>query len=149
MLLCLSGLVLLCSCTEKPESSSSAAPANVFVSYERPDSPFAECGGYTAESEYSVPVYFASDTGVTDFAILDLSDPDVDEDGNLSYGTVTEIFFIKSMGKDQYVSAELVFMGSIPNNGFRYTDSDGTVKVFTVSQSGYDGSLVVNVLEQP
>ncbi len=157
LLVFLFGRLMLSSCTKEPESSipessepetsSQTAVYNVSISYDAPADTYKEIGGYTFENEYAVPVYFSTDTGLTDFAILSLSDAEIDDDGNLSYGTITPVYSVNTMASMQYVTADLVFYGTIPNNGFSYTDADGTVKVFTISQSGDDGSLEMNILE--
>ena len=157
-MLCLALVLILASCTKEPDSSSSGStehevssaprPVNVAVSFERPDGAFSEYGGYTVENEYAVPVFFSTETGAKDFAILSLSDAQIDDDGHLSYDTITQVYSVSELGKMQYVQADIVFMGTIPNNGFCYTDSDGTIKMFTVETSGYDGSLFISELEE-
>lgn len=37
----------------------------------------------------------------------------------------------------------MTFFGSIPNNGFSYTDKDRTTRKFTVNLSGKDGRVEI------
>ena len=43
---------------------------------------------------------------------------------------------------ERQLLVKFTFFGSIPNNGFSYTDGNGKTRYYSVSQSGKDGSLI-------
>ena len=52
-----------------------------------------------------------------------------------------EIYSAGDVSAEKPLLVKLTFIGSIPNYGISYEDNSGAVKKFTISQSGFDGSL--------
>lgn len=94
------------------------------------------------DGPYSVEVLFTTSHSVRDFKFLELSDGDFDADGELFF-TITEAFHRDTMTPDSPILVRLVFIGTIPNNGFSYIDASGAFHRFTLNLSGEDGSLMV------
>lgn len=99
-------------------------------------------GFYPAGTEFETTVVFRAEEAVSDFKLLALALRDVDADGNAVYD-IDEIFCLSTLRPDAPLAVPMSFPGDIPSGGFSYTDTDGTLRRFTVSVSGMDGSLVV------
>ena len=97
-----------------------------------------------SSSEYSAQiVLYAYHGAVTDLQLLGLELEDVDEDGSAHFReNVLETIVKVEPGSP--VAVQLEFGCSIPNFGLRYTDSTGSVKAYSIMQSGMDGSLLMN-----
>lgn len=98
-------------------------------------------------SEYETVILFYTSEDVSDFRVLSLELTGVDENGNPDFN-MTEVFNIPVLKADTPLAVPMSFPGDIPSNGFSYTGADGNVLTFTVSQSGYDGSLVTSPIGQ-
>jgi len=93
-------------------------------------------------SEPRVGVIFAPKEDIRNFEVLALTFKDANDNG---------IFFDeKTLYKTELLSAgkplvvKFTFFGSIPNNGIAFEDRNGVRHKYTVSESGEDGSLVLN-----
>ncbi|MCR4656158.1 MAG: hypothetical protein K5770_08025 [Lachnospiraceae bacterium] len=93
-------------------------------------------------TDYTAHVIFSVDKKVKNFRIVELTVKNIDDDGNIEF-LYEECFKKSSLKPNKPVYAGLNFMGSIPNNGFMYTDEDGNDRLFVLEESGKDGSLVV------
>ena len=87
-------------------------------------------------------ILFSAITEVTDFKVLALSDCNVDENGKISFHEKTLYTQPRLMPQCPLVVI-MTFFGSIPNNGFSYTDENGTTRKFVVGLSGMDGSVEI------
>ncbi|MBQ4535158.1 MAG: hypothetical protein IJA18_08150, partial [Ruminococcus sp.] len=75
-----------------------------------------------------------------DFKLLSLFMEDVSDDGKVSY-SVSDIYSYGTLTFDAPLLVELTFYGDTPSYGVSYTDETGETKRFSISMSGYDGSL--------
>lgn len=83
---------------------------------------------------------------VTDLQLISLELEEVEQDGSIQFKqTILETVPTLEPGKPLMV--QLVFAGSIPNFGVRYTDDFGVTKTFSILQSGMDGSLLMTEIE--
>lgn len=101
---------------------------------------------YPADAEYETTVVFRASEGVADFKLLALALRDADEAGNVTFDR-SEAFHIPELKAGAALAVPMSFPGDIPSSGFSYTDADGSVKAYTISVSGKDGSLLVTPLE--
>ena len=92
--------------------------------------------------QYTTHVLISTDSEVRDFTLYELSLADVDDNGKAEYD-MKECFSVKELKPDKPLCAGMNFPGDMPNNGFKYTDRNGTEHFFVISVSGRDGSLVV------
>lgn len=97
---------------------------------------------FTADSsEYAVRILFSTDRPVRDFKLYNLElDPDSEE---VAF-KAAEFYTLDDMVPDESVVITMTFAGDIPNYGVSYVDTDGTEKIFSISQSGEDGSIVLD-----
>ena len=104
-------------------------------------------GGYTEftadSSEYSGKIVFSTDKGVSDFKLLALTFEDIDDEGKITY-QIEELYTQEALTADTQLVVELTFMGEIPNYGISYDNHTGEIQRFTVSESGYDGSVILS-----
>lgn len=94
--------------------------------------------------EYSTQIALCAFHGsVTDVELLSLELEDIDEQGQASFRkTLLETIPILEPGKP--VVVQLSFGCTIPNFGIRYTDDTGVTRAYSLTQSGMDGSLLMN-----
>ena len=93
--------------------------------------------------EYSVNVIFSPKEKLYDFAVLQLSLLSVSDDGVPSFDRKV-VHQVSELTSAKPLVVRLTFMGSIPNYGVSYRDSDGKTHFCTLSESGFDGSLEVS-----
>ncbi len=93
-------------------------------------------------AEYTTHVLFSVKEDVKNFKIVELFTKNIDDDGHIEF-LYEERFKLDMLTKDKPVCAGINFYGSIPNNGFMYTDKDGNDHLFVIDQSGKDGSLYI------
>ena len=140
-----------------PASTEESAEENVFEGEEASDEPAgpatvtavwaddAEIGDhldFEADTDSDTKVVFSTDTKVTDFALLSVVLESISDDGiaEFSYETV---YLQEKLEPGLPLVVNMTFYGDLPNYGIGYTDTDGTVRHFTVSISGEDGSLIL------
>ena len=87
-------------------------------------------------------IYFSTDQTVTDFKELSLTFESVDDDGNVRFA-VEETYDHGTMTPEVPLLVRMELMGTIPNNGISYIDSNGNTRYFSLNVSGYDGSLLL------
>lgn len=97
---------------------------------------------FPTDAAYETTVVFRAIEDVRDFRVLALAILDVDEAGHTTFEQ-TELFALPELRADEPLAVPMSFPGDIPSNGFSYVDADGTTRLFTLSMSGMDGSLVV------
>ncbi len=93
--------------------------------------------------EVAARVLFTTDGAVKDFTVLALSSPEIDNNGNLTFET-TPVCEVELFTADTPIVVVMSFLGDIPNYGISYDNGMGEVQRFTVSESGYDGSLILS-----
>lgn len=101
---------------------------------------------FALDEPFETAVLFRSDEEVADFTLLALTLKDVDTNGHATFDT-DEVFCIPALRADIPLAIPMNFPGDIPSNGFSYKDEDGTTKTYTISISGFDGSLVIAPLD--
>lgn len=87
-------------------------------------------------------VTFTSDSTVKNFEILSLT-TDLAQDGTASYTLGDVLYAMAELPQESPVTAELVFIGVLPNLAVRCQETDGTERCFTLTVSGEDGSLLL------
>ena len=86
-------------------------------------------------------VVFSVNHPVKNFKVLALQFKDFDNNGKPVF-LVKELFTKEVLSPDRQLLVQFSFFGSIPNNGFSYTDPNGKTRYYFVSESGKDGSLL-------
>ena len=100
-----------------------------------------------SDTEYSTKIALCAYNGaVTDLQLLSLELENVDENGQASFKQeILETLSTLEPGSPMVVQLE--FGCTIPTFGFRYTDSTGVTKTYSLMQSGMDGSLLMNEIK--
>ncbi|MGN0649688.1 MAG: hypothetical protein ACI4KM_04560 [Oscillospiraceae bacterium] len=99
---------------------------------------------FTADSsEFSGKIVFSADKDVSDFKLLSLTYEDMDDEGNITY-SIEELYTQDTLTADMALVVELTFVGEIPNFGISYDNHTGEIQRFTLSESGYDGSVILS-----
>ena len=93
------------------------------------------------DGEYAVKIVYASNTIVTDVRVLSLAMTDY-KDGKPVFDE-TELYRQEQLAPDCPLIVTLVFAGDLPTNGISYVDINGDTQRFALSQSGKDGSLIL------
>lgn len=91
-------------------------------------------------TEYEVQVIFATDRTVTDFRFLALTPREEGE--TLAWDTET-LYTLEVFSPGTPLVVTTTFAGDLPGRGIAYTDTDGTLRQYTLSLSGKDGSLLL------
>ena len=84
----------------------------------------------------------AGSESVKNFSVLSLTLQDVDDAGVPTYD-IEEVYTLDKLTAEKPLLVYFDFIGDIPNNGIKYCDENGVCHYFTVSESGYDGSVVL------
>lgn len=79
---------------------------------------------------------------IRDFSFEQLEFVDCDDEGNVKFNKM-EIYRLTDFYKGVGFPINITLFGDIPNNGFSYLGDDGLYKHFTISESGFDGSLTI------
>ncbi len=90
--------------------------------------------------EYSMRVAFQTDRPVYEFTVLALEYVDMTEEGSVQYNSSARCV-LPELTPDEALVVSMEFMGTIPNNGITFVDTDGRPRFYTVNVSGMDGSL--------
>lgn len=94
------------------------------------------------ESSGIQKVVFYTDEIVTDFKVLALEETGYDENYNSIY-SIDELYTLEEFVPNEPFVVSLLDYEFIPRNGFSYTDKNGRSWRFAISQSGYDGSMIL------
>lgn len=132
---------------EDPISQSGPAPVSVrYLEPERDHTPYWVTLYDGLEAEFAL---FTTEERVTDFTLWTLSAEDYTETGAVLFSSI-QVFLEPGldslpevMTPDTPVAVQLVFWGDTPGYGISYVDENGTFRRFILSQSGYDGSLLL------
>ena len=102
---------------------------------------------FTADnSEYETEVVFFANYGdVYDFEFCEIKWLD-DSDGGESDIEFVPVYKTETLTQDTPLVVTMTFWGDIPSYGIRYTDSEGAEHSGTISTSGMDGSLILDVI---
>ena len=127
---------------ETKESGSETGECPISVKYEDKE-PADSCIVYEPAyvDEYTAHILIKTSKEVKNFRIVTVTM----EDNNGSYKFVpTECYKLDTFTADTPIYAGMNFPGDMPNNGFIYADENGKDRFFVISQSGEDGSLIIN-----
>ena len=87
-------------------------------------------------------VTFTTDSRVEDFRIITVT-TEIAEDGSAGYTRGETLYAAAELGQGAPLTAEITFMGVLPDRALCYRDTDGTERCFTLTVSGEDGSLLM------
>ena len=90
-------------------------------------------------------IRFSFDAEVHGFRIINLNITDITEDGELVF-TYSEAIDGLNFNSGDEATFVMSFLGDIPNYGVAYLDSHGDEHLLTISESGYDGSIILSEL---
>lgn len=93
-----------------------------------------------SEEPAGVMLRLTVDAPVTDLRVLALTLKNIDKNGKAEFNEEEKIL-VGEVKPEDIILIDMTMIGDIPNNGISYTDTDGTVKRFSVNMSGKDGSL--------
>ena len=93
------------------------------------------------QGESHAGVVFSVNNPIRNFKVLSLHCKDIDANGKPNL-LVKERYTKEVLRPERRLLVKYTFFGSIPNNGFSYTDANGKTRSYAVSQSGMDGSLL-------
>ena len=100
-----------------------------------------------SDTEYTSRIALCAYNGaVTELQLLSLELENVAEDGIAQFQQKV-LETLPSLEPGRPLVVQLEFGCTIPNFGFRYTDSTGVTRAFSLMQSGMDGSLLMNEIE--
>lgn len=102
---------------------------------------------FTADnSEYETEVVFFANYGdVYDFEFCEIKWLDDSDSGESDFEFVP-VYKTETLTQDTPLVVTMTFWGDMPSYGIRYTDSEGTEHSGTISTSGMDGSLILDVI---
>ena len=87
-------------------------------------------------------ILFVADSTVTDFQISSLFLESVDDAGNMEF-SVTPLYTQDSLTPAWALVVDLTFYGDLPSYGISYVDANRQLWRFTITISGYDGSILL------
>ena len=87
-------------------------------------------------------IVFVADSTVTDFQISSLFLESVDDYGNMNF-SVSPLYTQDSLTPAWALVADLTFYGDLPSYGISYVDANRQLWRFTITISGYDGSILL------
>ena len=94
------------------------------------------------DGELSTEIAFRSTRDLQNFQFLSVALEDVNESG--AYFTATELYSLDTLTPERPLLVQTSFPGDMPSIGVSYTDADGVTRYYSVSESGYDGSLILS-----
>ena len=83
-----------------------------------------------------------SDYPVRDLKVLSLELADVSQDGKITFSE-REMFSMPVLFPSRPLLLTVTFEGTIPTRGISYVDADGVTRRFSLSLSGFDGSIMM------
>lgn len=96
-----------------------------------------------ATGDWTVGVLYIATEPIEDMSILDIEFVDCDDEGNETYNITGETKY-GTIAPEMPISVMIEMVGDIPNNGFSFKDNTGKTRYFSISESGKDGSIVIN-----
>jgi hypothetical protein len=125
--------------TPGPAETEAPAPAVLRLQWAEELAELPEHESFVAaQGEWAVQILIETDRPVGDFRVLALTP----EDGAEGLRFREEaLFTLPELRPERPLLLTLVFYGDIPNNGFSYVDTDGSLRRCALGLSGEDGSL--------
>lgn len=96
----------------------------------------------------SIDAVFCALVPVENFAVVSLLLQETVENGTDPQFSVTKLYEHGTLTPDQPLNVTLTVYGAIPTYGVSFTDPNGTERLFGVTVSGKDGSLVLTEIRQ-
>lgn len=120
------------------------APGAVSVHYAQDvQADWSACDWVIIDDTAPVEAAFCTTVPVEDFKLVSLLLQDISEDGSQMYFEATDLFDYGTLEPDRPLHVTLTIYGTIPSYGISFTDYTGTYRLFAVTMSGYDGSLML------
>lgn len=117
------------------------------------DSPEKLAAGYemvmASGEDHAARVLVTAQKPLKNFRIvaITLADNDDPNDSTIRFKVLATLHARDMFTPDTPICAVVPMIGSIPNIGFFYTAEDGTDRLFSLNQSGRDGSLYLTAEE--
>ena len=93
--------------------------------------------------EYEVGIVFTAERALQNFKVLSISLEGMEDDG-MPVFSVLELHTQDALTPERPLLVRTSFPGDLPSNGICYTDDSGATRYFSVSESGFDGSLILS-----
>ena len=100
----------------------------------------------SSTSEYAVGVVINPLQDVKNFKFYSLVFKDMGNGQDLDY-LVDELYSVKELKEQEPILIKMEFPGDMPTNAISYEDEDGRTVYYAIYQSGYDGSLGLELLD--
>lgn len=137
--------VVTTSTTAEDSTNNTNEPATVYATFAKDiDIDLTNAQRFTVDnSDYETEIVFTANESVKSFSFCSLSwlyNEDLDE---------SDFEFVPMFTTDNFdepVVVTMTFWGDVPSYGILFTDADGTEHSATISTSGMDGSLILDVI---
>jgi len=128
---------------QSPTDTAHSAEAIVTADYAN-DAFLADTNSYDEViidlSEAQTRIVFTANATVKDFKYLEILLTDCIDD-KCFFDIVEELYSTDSLRPERPLVIGMEFIGSIPNRGISFMDETGTIRYFSINQSGRDGSV--------
>ncbi|HQC36522.1 MAG TPA: hypothetical protein PL035_05540, partial [Bacillota bacterium] len=94
------------------------------------------------ETDMGIDIVIAPDSPAKSFRFLKLEYLSSDDSGNIEFD-VEELFSVDELLPEKPFMVRMTMFGTIPGYGFSYLGADGLEKRFAISESGFDGSIIL------
>lgn len=133
------------STVEESSTNKINEPATVSADFAKDtDIDLTNAQRFTADnSDYETEIVFTANESVKSFSFCSLSWLDNEDSGESDFEFVP---MFTTDNFDEPVVVTMTFWGDIPSYGILFTDADGTEHCATISTSGMDGSLILDVI---
>ena len=129
----------------RPDSAydDSGVVLRVLRADERFFATFADAENFVHDDgEFSTEIAFCPTRDLRNFKFLSIAWQDFNEDG--AFFSAEELYSLGALTPERPLLVQTSFPGDMPTTGISYTDADGVTQYYSVSESGYDGSLVLS-----
>jgi hypothetical protein len=99
-------------------------------------------------TEHQVQLLVTTEQRVENFKFLGLLASGADENDNIIFD-IDERYALDALTPDKPLLLWMTFFGDLPSYGFSYEDETGQTRYFSISLSGYDGSVMVIEFKNP
>ena len=120
--------------TDNPAGSENSQTVNVYVE-EGALPGNCEYFDYAAGDPYAMNIVFSPDSTVQEFCLYEITWEQKEE--------FSQIYHKRELTPDKPLAASVTFPGDVSAYAFSYYLDDGTEKLYRITISGYDGSLLV------
>lgn len=129
--------------TGRTPMSDSSVAIHMYRFYEIQDQ-YDDFDEYAVGSQYEddITIAFTTDRVITDVKVLALEFQDVTQDGTMIFDETVR-YQQDELTPERPLIVGITMMGTIPNNGISYVDSNGDYRRYAITESGEDGSLLL------